>query len=347
MKVLMTGVDKERLGGMWTVANNYITSEKYNKNVELTYIPTSTNGNIIKRTLLMIKSFIKINSILSKKNTDLVHIHMAEKGSTFRARIIVKIAKKYNTKVLIHLHAGPFIDWYSSLNNTKQRKIKEMFDIVDCFLVLGEYWKESLKELVDENKIKVLYNGVNIPKVNNYSSNRKYITYMGVLKKEKGIYDLIDAIQKIDSKLDAAYKIKLCGIDLEGNIEKYISDRNLLSRIDLVGWVKGKEKDEIISNTVLNILPSYYEALSMTVIESMSYGIPIITTNISTMHEVLNNEELLITPGDVDSLADRIISLVKNKKKLNSISKTEYIRSKNIFDVNINIDKTLSIYKDL
>ena len=346
MKVLMTGVDKNRLGGMWTVANNYITSKEYNEAVDLTYVATSTNGSIIKRTILMIFAFIKIKKILSKRNIDLVHIHMAERGSTFRARIITKIAKKYNTKVIIHMHAGPFIDWYSTLNKNKQKQIKELFTLSDRVLVLGKYWKDSLSSIVDPKKIRVLYNGVNVPQRNNYNIKGKYITFMGVLKKEKGIYDLIDSIKIIDSELDKRIKVKLCGIDLEGNVQEYINNKNLNNRIELAGWVNETERDNIYKNTILNVLPSYYEALSMTVIESMANGIPIITTNISTMNEVLNNNSLLIEPGNVESLSRVILKTINNEKTLSKISKQEYERCKEYFDIDINIKNTLKIYKE-
>jgi len=310
MKVLMTGVDKNRLGGMWTVANNYISSKEYNEAVDLTYIATSTNGNIIKRIILMLIAFIKVRAKLSTNKYDLVHIHMAEKGSVFRARIITKIAKKYKTKVLIHMHAGPFINWYSSLNKKKQKQVMELLELSDKVIVLGKYWKDSLSKIVEKKKIEVLYNGIAVPNNNNYNINGKFITYMGVLKKEKGIYDLIDAIDLIDQDIDNNIKVKLCGIDLEGNVKEYIENKKSKDRFELTGWVNEKERDYIYRNTILNILPSYYEALSMTVIESAANGIPIITTNISTMNEILDNKDLLVEPGDVKMLSKLIKKII-------------------------------------
>lgn len=347
MKVLMTGVDKNRLGGMWTVANNYITSEKYNKEIDLIYVPTSTNGNIVKRTLLMIKAFIKIKKIVSKQNIELVHIHMAEKGSTFRARIISKIAKKHNKKVVIHLHAGPFMDWYNTLNEKRKKQIREMMNQVDLIIVLGNYWKKSLSTLVNKEKIEVVYNGIPIPNSNNYNCKGENITFMGVLKKEKGIYDLVDSIKEIDSKLDKKYKIKVCGKDLEGNIQDYINQAGMNERIELTGWIEGEEKEKIITNTALNVLPSYFEALSMTVIESMGQGIPIVTTNISTMNEVLNQEKLLINPGNTKRLGELILELINNEKERKKISEKEYLRCKEMFDVDKSIEDTLLLYKKI
>ena len=347
MKVLMTGVDKSRLGGMWTVSNNYITSKEYNDKVDLTYVATSTSGSILKRVLCMLKGFLKVKRELKSKKYDIVHIHMAEKGSTYRASYIVNLATKYKTKVIIHMHAGPFMAWYDTLNEKKKNRIKEMFEKTTKVLALGDYWKKQLEALIDGKKIEVLYNGVAIPENNKYDSDSKNIIYMGVLKKEKGIFDLINAVKYIDEKLEKSITFKFCGIDLEGNIQETIKNMQLQDRIKLVGWVSGNEKEKLMRNAMISILPSYFEALSMTVIEAMSYGIPVITTDISTMNEVLDNKEQLITPGDSVELGNKILDMVNSENKRKQISKKEYDRCKTSFSIENNIGKTLEIYENL
>ena len=54
MNVLMVGVDEGRVGGMWTVAENYISNKWFNQKVKLYYIATSTGGSKIKRIKKML-----------------------------------------------------------------------------------------------------------------------------------------------------------------------------------------------------------------------------------------------------------------------------------------------------
>lgn len=343
----MTGVDKNRLGGMWTVSNNYITSKEYNNLVELKYIATSTNGSKIKRLLLMFISLIKIRKELKCNDYDIVHIHMAEKGSVYRAMKIINIAYKHNVKIVVHMHAGPFIDWYDTLKNSKKLNIKKSFEKVNKFLVLGEYWKNTLIKLIPPEKMTVLYNGVDIPKKNYYNIESKNVIYMGVLKKEKGIYDLIDAIKLIDNQLDNNIIFKLYGIDLEGDIENRIHTLNLENRIYLMGWIDGDKKEKMLQDALISVLPSYFEALSMTVIEAMSYGIPVITTNISTMNEILNNKAQLVPPGDISSLSNLLMKLINSKNMLKNISKNEYQLCNEKFSLHSNIINTIRVYKEI
>ena len=64
---------------------------------------------------------------------------------------------------------------------------------------------------------------------------------------------------------------------------KFAQSKGLKDRIIFLGWINTEQKETLFSNTIMCVLPSYFEGLSMTVIESMAHGIPILTTNISTM----------------------------------------------------------------
>ncbi|MBS5116128.1 MAG: glycosyltransferase family 4 protein [Erysipelotrichaceae bacterium] len=347
MNILMVGVDRNRLGGMWTVADNYIERFKDSDEVDLHYVATTTNGSVFKRLFIMFEGFYKISHILRCNNIDIVHIHMAEKGSTFRKLKVVKLCKKYKCKVIIHLHAGPYMKWFNSLSSAKKNKIMEFFKVVDMFFVLGEYWKEELSSIVDIDKIKVVYNGTKIPAINHYNNEGNYISYFGVFKKEKGIYDLIDGIKNINNVLDKEIKVVLCGLDLEGDIDKYIRDRKLQNRIINKGWVSGQDKLNVLNKTIVSVLPSYYEGLSMSVIESMAYGIPVITTNISTMPEILGDEKELIEPGNSEILANKIFQYCQDKKLRSDLSEKEYSRALSVFSLESNISVTLSFYREL
>ncbi len=339
----MVGVGPKRVGGMWTVAEQYINSEAYNKQVNLRYVATSTNGSMLTRFLYMVLGYIKILWILNTKSIDIVHIHMAEKGSTFRKGRVAKWAKNKNRKVIIHLHAGPFMAWYKTVSTDKQKKIGRIFDCADNVLVLGEFWKNELKEIIPDNKMRVLYNGVKCPEKNPYDTNAKNIVYFGVMRKEKGTYDLINAIKKVDDQLPKDVKVILCGNDLVGDIPETIEKAGLKYRFDLPGWVSGDKKEEIYKNAMIDVLPSYYEGLSMTVLEAMARGIPVITTNISTMPELIDSGNM-VEPGDVNILASKIIEFAQSIEKRTNISHVEYERARRVFSDKLFIDRTLMVY---
>ena len=340
----MVGVGPKRVGGMWTVAENYITNEWFNQKVELSYVATSTNGSLLTRSLCMLWGYVQIFWKLLFAQIDIVHVHMAEKGSTFRKGKVAQWSKRFHKKVIIHLHAGPFMAWYATLTPIKQKKVREIFATADKVLVLGEYWKRELTAIIEPNKLEVLYNGVKCLDENPYSLQSKDIVFFGVLKKEKGIYDLIDAIEILEPNLAPDIKVRLCGTDLEGNIPKYIRDKNLQERIIMEGWVGSERKDQVLRNAMISVLPSYFEGLSMTVIEAMAYGVPVVTTNISTMGEVLGEKSILVQPGNSLELASVLRSFIEQNDLRSQYSKAGFLRVQNYFSSEKNIEKTYQLY---
>ena len=185
IKVLMVGVDKTSIGGMRTVAEKYIQSELYNQHCDLTYISTATRRNKIIKILFFLVKLPLIFLKMVVEKYDIVHIHMAEKTSVRRKEIIIELAKAFGCKTVVHMHAGPFMEWYRSITASEQRKIKKTFEKVDSFFVLGEFWKQQISEIIDYDKINVLYNGVDCPKRNRYNSLATDISFIAHFRKEK------------------------------------------------------------------------------------------------------------------------------------------------------------------
>ena len=346
MNVLMVGVDQGRIGGMWTVAETYINNKYYNKKVNLTYIATSTNGSIIRRILKMLSGLWQTFFYLAFKNVDLVHVHMAEKGSVYRKGIVVCFAKIFKRKVIIQLHAGPIIDWYSNLGDFRKKIVKMILNSGDKLLVLGEYWRQQLLVIVPKDKIEVIYNGTYCSAHNRYNPKGKYITFMGMITRKKGAYDLIDAILKIDNCIDDDIKVVFCGYDQDDKAKEYASMLNLEHRIIFRGWVDSTEKEKIFADTEVCVLPSYFEGLSMTVIESIAHGIPVITTNISTMPEIVGDKIHMIEPGDSNDLADTIVRITHNQGLRISQSNYLFDRAKKMFSTETNIKSTIDLYNE-
>lgn len=347
MNVLMVGVSPQRTGGMWTVSENYVKSAEFCKETNLIYIATSTNGGKIKRSICMLRGFIQIWRAFKKHNIDIVHVHMAEKGSVYRKGIVLYIAKKRKCKTIIHMHAGPFVEWYKEQSSNSRRLIEKIMLLADKILVLGEYWKKQMEELIPTERLEVLYNGVSIPPKNSYNEKAKNILFMGRMNYKKGIFDLLKAIKIIDSQIPKDYKFQLCGEDEVGSVLEKVQEYGIADRVQYLGWVSGKQKDDIYRNTVLNVLPTYVEGLSMTVLEAMTWGIPTITTNITTMPEMLGDKLELFAPGNTEILAGQIIELLNSEVKRVELSDYYYCRVSKLFSIESNINKLLNIYRDL
>lgn len=349
MNVLMVGVDKQTKGGMWTVVENYLNDKPFCKKTNLKYIPTSITGSKTSRVIFTFNAYVKIVSSLIKENYDIVHIHMSEKGSVYRKNIVILLSKLFKCKILIHMHGAEFEKWYLSLTEKKRCYVKKIINRADCILILGEYWESFISSLLDnQSKLKVLYNAVPVKNINQYNENATNLLFLGAVIQRKGIYDLLDVFARIDSLLDKNIRLLIYGPDFDKKIEGEIKNRNLEERVIYKGWLDSSNQDEVFSNIVLNVLPSYNEGLPMTVLETMAYGIPSITTRIAAIPEAVNDKNgYLIDPGDKTALETAILNGLNNRKLCKAKSEEAYKTAKNNFSIEHHLNELMKIYEDL
>lgn len=347
IRLLMVGVGPKCIGGMWSVAKSYLDSPKLKEVADITYIPTATMGSILWRVLYMGVGYVRILWQLMVHRPELVHIHMAEKGSVYRKGIVVKWAKTRGCKVILHMHAGPFMSWYRTKNEKQQKWINTMLNQADRVLILGKYWEDTMEAILPKEKMEVLYNGVNVPGERLYNPEAKDIVYFGVINQDKGVPELLSAMKLLDDRVDKEYKLYLYGKDLEGNLEKQIEELGLRDRVIYKGWINPEQRDKVLRNAMLSVLPSHFEGLSMSVIEAMSYGVPVVTTNISTMPELLGDEIPLVEVNNPQMLADEIEKYCVDKTLREGCSKALYRRAKDYFDLHATADHLAKIWMEM
>lgn len=326
IKVLIVGSDSSVKGGITSVIDNFLQN-RWNQ-IEVELLPTYIEGSSVEKIKFFIKSIIiyVIKSI--KQDFDIAHIHMSYKGSFFRKWMVVKISKIFNKKVILHLHGSEFEVFYNSSSKMIKNMIKGIFEDSDKVIVLGEKWKNVIKSISGNAKIEVFNNAVEIPKENvNWCDTKINVLFLGVLIKRKGVYDLIESIKIL--KDTGIIKSKNLNFIIGGSgpeeeeIQYLINKYNLNPYIEMKGWVSGDLKEELIKKSQLFILPSYNEGLPMAILETMSYGMPVITTNVGSISEVVKNNYtgFLIEPGDIKNMAELITKIIDNKFTWEKISK--------------------------
>ena len=350
MNVLMVGVDKSSIGGMLTVAENYWKSKFFCEKTNLRYIPSVINRGLVMKIVFFIFSFFRIALCILCRRIDLVHIHMAERTSVYREGCVARLSKILGCKVVIHMHGADIETWYEGLSSWRKKIARYFIGGADKVIVLGENWRSFMEKLVQrKDQIEVVYNAVYVPSQNIYNLDAKNIIFLGMIISRKGIIDLLDALKLINQKLPNDIKVLLYGSDKNNNIKSLISERNLDNRVTFCGWLDGEKKVDCFRSAMINVLPSYHEGLPMSILETMAYGIPNITTSIAAIPEVVSDGEngFLITPGDVESLAQKILVLSSDKNLRRNFSRKSYETISENFAVDEHLNQILALYDGL
>ena len=172
---------------------------------------------------------------------------------------------------------------------------------------------------------------------------KNYILYVGRLTPEKGCHDLIEAYKGIDTNL------KLVFVGDSTYADDYVRTlkKNASDRILFLGFQTGETLEELFSNAYLYVLPSNIEGLSISLLEAMSYGNCVLTSNIPENLELISGRGFDFHSGDVGQLRDIIISLIQNPnvvKAAGDVSRA-YISENYTWD--IVTEKTEKLFMDL
>ena len=279
------------------------------------------------------------------KKIDIVHVHMASRSSFYRKKIIIDLSKLFKKKVIIHLHGGEFHIFYGEESNERQKAvIRKTFDKADEIIALSEEWRNRIKEITNTN-VTVVYNPVIPPLVSAYKPENKEILFMGKMVKGKGIYDIIEITKDVITKYPS-YKFVLCGNGEYKNVKKIVENRRIDEHVILHEWIEGEEKKRAFENAVVFLLPSYNECMPMSILEALSYGIPVIATKVGGVPEIITNNKngILIEAGDVKSLRDNLIYLLDNIELRRQLSANAYKIVREKFDIYNNINLISSVY---
>lgn len=273
---------------------------------------------------------------------------------------VLFIRKLYpKTKIIYHIH--------NDFLNTKTKKGKKIINQCDLIIAVSNFIKNRIMEIEKTNKIKVIYNGIDVEKFNNkitiqeeektrnhlgFKKDDIIFLFVGRLVKEKGIRELIKAFNKVLDKDFNRYnnlKLFIVGNKSGKSTKKDIFYRNIekialkhKENIKFSGYIPYEKLPEIYKISNVQIVPSKWnEAFGNVVVEGMASGISQIVTNDGGIPEIVNLENAILIDKKnlIENLYESIICILKDKDKImkknkalniEKFSKLEYC--KNVFN---------------
>lgn len=257
--------------------------------------------------------------LLFDRRVRIVHIHTADGPSFERKSAMMRLAKKMGKKVILHMHAASFHEYYN--RSQKKKWIFDNVNLCDRLIVLSPWWKKYFLDLgIDKNKITILNNIVDVPPKVQYRdpSNPIRFTFLGHLGKRKGIWDFLRVIDNHQNELREKFIFRFGGNGLEKEISEYISTHGISDLAIFEGWVNGEKKTELLKWADIFVLPSYNEGLPISILEALAFGMPIISTPVGGIPEVVKHgvNGMIVEPGSDSQIWDAIQYYLNNPSNI-------------------------------
>lgn len=347
MKVLMIGAGRGVRGGVSSVVNSYYDAG-LDKLCELTYLPTMEDGSKLKKLLVAAGARVRFERLV--RENDILHVHMSADNSFYRKAVFIRKAHKEGKKIIIHMHGSTFDLFYKErCNDAQKQQVREIFAMADKVIALSEDWKEFLAEYIcDGQKIVVIYNAVKIPEAYPKDYTNRKMLFLGILGQRKGTYDLIEVLPEIMGKYPDSH-IYFGGDGEREQVEQLCVEKGIADHVTFLGWVRGAEKEKLLKECSIYVLPTYHEGMPMSILEAMSYGMAVVSTYVGGIPHIITDGEngLLCEAGDKVVLKDKLLKMLADESLREILGRNAYEMTARKFDVKENVKCVYGIYEEL
>ncbi|MDZ8110122.1 MAG: glycosyltransferase family 4 protein [Nostoc sp. DedQUE12a] len=317
IKITMLGPSLLQQGGISGYEKLFLESAP--SEVEICHIITHEEGNIATKIMVFLKAIWKFLWILLKQEVDIVQLQISQRGSILRQVVMILLAWVFRKPIIIHAHGSQFHLFYAGLPKSIQQLLSLIFAKCQRLIVLSESWKSFYIENLGlkPEQVVVFYNPVKIPlEVPHRSvSDKVNLLFLGRIGQRKGAFDLIKAISLLPNEHRTRLSLIMAG---DGDVEKarnLVTTLNLKDYIKLPGWIGPDERDILLTQANIFVLPSYNEGLPLAMLEAMAWELPVIVTPVGGIPEIVTNLEngLIVNPGNPEQLSDSLKCLIENE----------------------------------
>lgn len=295
------------------------------------------------------KAALQLKEICEQWNIGLIHLN--NRRDALLAHYLPDIPK------IMTIHTNFFSSTLGFLQNIRSFIMLLLLRFskksIQRFITVTQYGAERLTYYLNlpDKQVHPIYNGLHLKQVPDYNSpqlsERNVICSVANLSRNKGLDFLIRALALLH-KLPWECCIVGDGPD-RVRLEKLVNSLSLQGRIIFAGTLPREQVFELLAHSRMMVLPSLYEGFPYSLLEAMSLGVPIITTRVLGLPEIIpeGKNGILVNPHDVTGLADAIRVLLIDNLLATSMG-IEGRRLVNMrFSSNNMIEQTQQVYKKL
>jgi glycosyltransferase involved in cell wall biosynthesis len=304
--------------------------------VEVRHIATTEDGSTWLKMKVFLHAVRTLRTALREHDRAVVHIHFASRGSTVRKAILAWMTLNAGKPLILHAHGGYFDKFFARLPRLLQRQLSRIFERADCFLVLSTQWRDFYTRHlgVPARSVRILPNPTALPKIVPARIGREHVQFLflGRINESKGAFLLLQAFEALPPQLRTRARLVFAG---DGEVEKLRSLAQAhAGAVDVYSWVNTEQRDELLAASDVFALPSHLEGLPMALLEAMASGLPVITTAVGGIPDVVTDrcEGFLVQPGDVDALRDAMAQLISDESSRLALGQRARLRAED-FDV--------------
>lgn len=340
------------------VATNIILNSALKEEFDLLHLNTKVNESIddfgkggIGKLFKNIGIYLKLFRLLRSSKADVILIPISQTTLGFlKDSIFILIASLFPIKILLQLRGSNFKNWINSANSMTEKYVRYCMNRTHGMIVLGENLRHLFEDYYSPRQIYVIPNGcdITIPE-RNIESTKVQLLYFANFLPSKGIKEIIEALVILKTKGVNTFELTAVGAwDNEDYKKECMSlvDKNQLEA-HFYPPMSGDQKWQTFANAdVFLFTPNGPEGHPWVIVEALSAGLPIISTNQGAIVEsvIHNKNGIILSDSSPNEIAKELELLILNKEQrieMGKASKVHYDRNFTEAKMVGNISKTI------
>ena len=311
-RIIQVGPGLRVRGGVSSVER--LILEAVGQRAPIEHVATMEDGTLLRKAWVFACAIWRIRRILRETRPLAFHVHFASYGSSFRKYVVSRMVLRTPNRLILHAHGGQFDSFFLELPSIFRKRFSKVVQEADEFIVLSSQWQEFYSRNLGRSreKISVFINPTQLPDdlPDRGRHERVQFLFMGRMSRSKGAFELLEAFAALPTGTRQRARLVFAG---DGMIEELrTAARAVGSDVAVRSWLSTEDRDNLLGASDVLVLPSRAEGVPMAILEAMSHGIPVITTPVGGIPDVVTDmkEGLFIGVGDQTALTAAMTRLV-------------------------------------
>ena len=343
---------RQNVSGVSSVVKFIIDNNKAHHYIHFELGKKDKERGGVFRLFPLLKAIGRWRNLLSQHPNALVHYNFPlSAASVIRDPLFMWMVRKRGMKIIVHVHGGLYLT-AEDIPWLQRHILKRVFKMQVPFVALSEAEVDTIKHKFGAKDVSSLPNCIELQDAKEFCREENqgilHIGYLGRIAKTKGMNDLLEACRKLKEE-GLEFVLDMAGKE-EHEGEYLPLFKDLLGKgFYYAGIVSGQSKAEFLRRLDIFALPSHFEGLPMSLLESMSYGIVPVTTPVGSIPHYVSEgvNGLFMKKEDAESLCHQVKRLNEDRKMLHQLS----IRAKetifNNFSPDLYVQKLNGLYQNI
>jgi glycosyltransferase involved in cell wall biosynthesis len=302
LRLVMLGALSETRGSIAAVVETYRANGLF-KRWPIDYLATHGDVGLVENAKLALGALRRFAVLLARHGRVVLHAHCSFDGGFWRDAVFLGVALAARCPVILQLHGSGFERFYDRASAPARLVIGFLLERAACVVVASESQRVWTRSIAREAHVVCVPNPVPVSSVQRQADAHQLVLFLGRLEASKGIFDLLDAVAGLRATVPDV-RLVCAGDGDRAAVARYAERLGIADAVKFTGWVGPSGKRALLEHAAVLALPSYDEALPMSVLEAMSAGVPVVVSPVGALPEVVVDgvSGNLVAPGDTANL---------------------------------------------